>query len=510
MIYPVYAVALLSGAVLMGLEMVGSRVLAPLFGSSIFVWGSLIGIVLTALSLGYYAGGYLADRYPRLTAASSVLGVAGVWIGLIPVLARVFLPGIASGASGVSGVSGTLCASLVLFFVPSVLLATISPWCVRLSISRLEKAGRTTGVLYAVSNVGSIAGTFVTSFYLIPRIGVDSILRWMSILLLLMAVILAAFSRTRRILPVGLLLCALLASSLGGRYLVGASEAGVIYETQSLYHHIYVIEEEGKRLLKFDKSIQSGMFIERPYDSAYPYTDYFHLALAMKDDIEDVLMIGLGAGTVPKRFQRDYPGMNIECVEIDPEVARVARRYFGFPEDDEVRVHTIDGRIFLQNTDKRYDLIIVDAYYADAIPFHLATAEFYELARSRLKPGGVLASNLIGALEGRRSSLFRSMFLTLDRVFPETYVFPVDYSPGTEASLRNIEVFAVAPGRGAGVMGMNRAELLSRAQTLEGDAVILPAFSSLLSYLYEKPIAKEGAVLLTDDYAPVDSLLYLY
>lgn len=502
----VCAVSFLAGAVLMGLEMVGSRVLAPYFGSSVLVWGSLIGVVLAALSLGYYVGGYLADRHPRLSAASWPLGLAGIWIGLIPALARALLPPLASGNPGISGALWA-CASL--FFTPSLLIATISPWCVRLSVDRLEKAGRTTGILYAVSNAGSIAGTFMTSFYLIPRIGVDAILKWMSALLLLLALLLTVLPKPRRTAPALLVVAALGASVLWGGGMRGPEEHGVIYEAQSLYHHIYVVDDGIRRLLRFDRSIQSGMYPGDPYKSVFPYTDYFHLAMTLKDDIKDVLMIGLGAGTAPKRFRRDYPGMRIECVELDPEVIRVARRYFAFPGDDRLKVHSQDGRVFLKNTSERYDLIVVDAYYADAIPFHLATVEFYEIVKSRLKPGGVLASNLIGSLEGPRSHLFRSMFATLSRVFPETYIFPVDYPTGSEGCARNIEVFAVAPGGGRSTK-MSKDNIIDKARSLEGRAVTVGFYPDLAATLYDKSVSKDGVVVLTDDYAPVDSLLYLY
>ncbi|MGI6662918.1 MAG: fused MFS/spermidine synthase [Bacillota bacterium] len=501
----VHVVALFSGAALMSLEMVGSRILAPFFGSSIYVWGSLIGVVLTALSLGYYTGGYLSDRFPRLSDTSIVFAIAGVWTGLIPVFSERLLPVLASGAPGIPSLLG---ASTLLFFVPSLLLATISPWCVRLTLNRIDSAGRSAGLLYAVSNIGSIAGTFATSFYLIPSLGTETILRCLSVSMLGVGAVLCISARPRRPKAAALILCAALVFGLGPSLFPGGS-AGVIYETQSLYHHIYVVEDGSRRLLKFDNSIQSGMYPERPYESVFPYTDFFHLALLFKEDLEDVLFIGLGAGTVPKRFHRDYPDMTIECVEIDPEVTRIAREYFGFPGDEEIRVHTADGRAFLKSSEKAYDLIIVDAYYADSIPFHLTTVEFYELVRERLKPGGVLASNLIGALEGEKSKLFRSMFHTIRRVFADTYVFPVNYSPGTESSLRNIEVFCLKPGEGFGVP-QGKERLIEKARMLEGQRATIKGLPGFASSLYEGEIPVEGAVFLTDDYAPVDSLLYLY
>ncbi len=504
----VYAVAFLSGAALMGLEMVGSRVLAPAFGSSIFVWGSLIGVVLAALSAGYYAGGYLSDRYPQFSPLAVLLALSGAWTSLVPALSRQVLPGLA----GLSGVGGPLLASLALFFLPSLLLAMVSPWCMRLLISSVEKAGHSAGLLYAVSNGGSIAGTFLTSFYLIPKIGTESIIRWTAVMLLALSVFLALLGRSRKTLT-GVLALSLVAGLTGGLLFGSPAEKGVVFETQSLYHHIYVVDQGDVRILRFDNAPQSGMYLSRPYDSAYRYPDYLHLALAINPDIKDVLVIGLGAGLAPKRFQRDYPDMSVDVVEIDPEVVKVAREYFGFPGDDKVKVYVKDGRVFLKETTKKYDLIMVDAYYADAIPFHLTTVEFYEVAKRRLKPGGVLASNMIGALEGSRSKLFRSMYMTMTRVFPAAYVFALDNKAGTETQYRNIEVFAQVPPLSGGDIPaprLSRQDLLARAADLAKDRVRMPGLLQMAGDLYDRPISKEGAVLLTDDHAPVDALLYLY
>jgi spermidine synthase len=505
----VYAVAFLSGAALMGLEMVGSRILAPVFGSSIFVWGSLIGVVLTALSVGYYAGGYLSDRHPHAGWLSLLLALAGAWTSFIPALSRRTLPRL---ASTFPGISGPFLSSFALFFMPSVLLAMVSPWCVRLLVRSVERAGRSAGLLYAISNAGSILGTFATAFFLIPRIGTESIIRWTSAALLGLALLLAWGGKSRRMGATVLALA--LAVLAAGVFFGAAGEKGIVYEAQSLYHHIFVVDQGNVRLLRFDQAVQGGMYLDRPYESAYPYPDYFHLALTMKDDIKDVLMIGLGAGMAPKRFQRDYPDMRIDVVEIDPEVVKVASKYFGFPGDDNLRVFVKDGRMFLKDTQKKYDLIMVDAYYADAVPFHLTTVEFYELVKQRLKPGGVLASNMIGALEGQRSKLFRSMHMTLSRVFPATYVFPLDNRPGTEGRYRNIEVFAVLPPESSGgevaPARMTRQDFQAKARTLAQSRVTVAGLVRIAGDLYEKALDKEGAVLLTDDHAPVDSLLHLY
>lgn len=506
----IYGVSFLSGAVLMGLEMVGSRILAPVFGSSIFVWGSLIGVVLTALSLGYYAGGYLSDRIPRSEPLSLLLALAGMWTSYIPALSKRILPRL---AASLPGIAGPLFASFSLFFAPSILLAMVSPWCMRLLIPSVERAGRSAGLLYAVSNGGSILGTFATSFYLIPRMGSESIVAWAAFVLLGLGITCALMGRSRRMCVLVAVLAATTAVT-GGSLPRELGDAGVVYETQSLYHHIYVVDQGNVRLMRFDNAVQGGMHRDSPYDSAYPYVDYFHLALTMKEDIRDVLMIGLGAGMAPKRFSRDYPDMDIQVVEIDVQVAAVARGYFGLPGDDRVKVFVEDGRRFLTRTAKKYDLIVLDAYYADSIPFHLTTVEFYELVREHLKPGGVVASNIIGAVTGPRSKLFRSMHLTLARVLPATYVFPMGYRPGTEEQYRNILVFAVSPGTSMGddiaAPRLGREDFEERARLLLQERVTIPGFVGMAKDLYEGTVDRGGAALLTDDHAPVDALLHLY
>jgi len=524
----IYAIAFLSGAALMGLEMVGSRILAPTFGSSIFIWGSLIGVVLAALSLGYYAGGRLADRYPDPVPLSILLGLSGLWILAIPSMSGAVFQRLA----GFTGARGPLLACLALFFVPSLLMAMVTPWCMRLTIKSVEGAGRSSGMLNAVSNLGSIAGTFATSFYLIPRIGTGAILRSIAAVLLFLGLVVAVLSRRRRIVTVAAALFIVgLAAYAGGRISgkspeektpnpPGLSATGVIYQQQSLYHNIYVENNGNIRRLRFDNSVQGGMLIDCPFESAYPYPDYFHLALTLNPDIKDVLMIGLGAGLIPKRFHRDYPDMTVEVVEIDQAVLDVARTYFEFPDNDKIKAYIEDGRVYLRNTKKQYDLIMVDAYFAESIPFHLTTVEFYRAAEARLRPGGVLASNMIGALEGEKSALFRSMYATMSQVFPTPYVFDVHPNQPLDA-YRNIVVFAELPdgAEDAGSEGLSAesdsrltvGDFVAKASALaDGGEVTIANFADIAFTLYDRPIDTEGAVILTDDHAPVDSLLHLY
>lgn len=515
-------VVFFSGAILMALEILGSRVLAPHFGNSIFVWGSLIGVFLGALALGYFAGGALADARPHRRLLAVILGLSGVGVLAVPPLAPVAARLTALGPRG-----GPLAASLLLFFLPTVLMAMVSPYALRLTGAPTERLGRLAGRFYGISTAGSIVGTLATAFWLVPAMGVSRLISLLGAgLLALAAWILAA---ERRYLAAGTLLLAVAvvvqattapapaapapgtpAPPIAGSDPEPEYEAGpggvqlrVLFRQDSAYHHIRVTEGGGIRHLRFDNSYQSGMDLADPYRTVYAYTDYLHLAKALHPGARHVLFVGLGGGSAPKRFWRDYQEMQVDVVELDPAVVEVARRFFGLPDDPRLQVVVADGRTYLEETDRRYDLIILDAYYADAIPFHLMTQEFFGLVRDRLRPGGLLAANVIGSLEGSRSALYRSTWRTLASLFPAVYTFPV--GGATDPSrMRNLILIA-------GSQPLLSASELHQtvSQAVSEGAVSVLALPRYAAGLYTGTPDTEGAPVLTDDYAPVDHLLHL-
>jgi spermidine synthase len=228
----------------------------------------------------------------------------------------------------------------------------------------------------------------------------------------------------------------------------------------------------------------------------FHYTQYLHLAMAFHDNPQRVLFIGLGGGSTPRRFHRDYPTLRIDVAELDPEVISVAKRYFTFRESERMQVQAVDGRIFLQKTPHRYDVIVLDAYYADAIPFHLSTREFLQELKAKLTPTGILVSNIIGSVHGADSKLFRSMLKTLQTEFPQTYVFPVD-------EVSNIIVIATQ-----GKERLGKQEVMRRARRLEEERKVqFPLERFAHTYVLD-PIPLHDVPVLTDDYAPVDGLLH--
>lgn len=489
----------MSGGVLLALEIIASRVLAPYFGNSIYVWGSLIGVFLTALSVGYAVGGRLADRHPSPALFSGIVFTAGLLVVPIPLLAAPVLDTIARADLGPQ--LNPLLGAVILFVVPSVVMGMVSPFAVRLRARAVGTMGQTAGNLYAISTVGSIVGTLAASFVLINYMGVRAIIHVLGFALMAMAVVGWLAARRTLAAAVGAALAVLLAA--GVTWAASPAPPTEVYARDTVYHRITVSDEGTVRYLKLDNYWQSALDRERPRRTVFAYADYMHLPLIFVPQPRRALLIGLGGGTVPDRYVTDYPSVTMDVAEIDPEVVEAARRFFGVAPGDRLTIAARDGRLHLRLAQGGHDIILTDAYLIDTIPFHLATREFFALARGRLAPGGVVASNIIGALEGPDSRLFRAIYKTVRDVFPTVYVFPVDYSRyGSPASLRNIILVATDAPR------LPDAEIRRRARALvDGNVVTVDRFLDAAGDLYGTPIPTHDVPVLTDDFAPVDALI---
>ncbi|MDQ3893877.1 MAG: fused MFS/spermidine synthase, partial [Actinomycetota bacterium] len=277
----------------------------------------------------------------------------------------------------------------------------------------------------------------------------------------------------------------------------------VVFQKDTQYHRLAVVDDQRTRYLRFDSSFQSGMDLDRPFATEFEYTDYFDLGLAYNPRARDVLFIGLGGGSAPKRLWRDFPQLRIQVVELDPVVADVSYRYFRLPRSPRLRVAVEDGRQFLASDERRWDVIAIDAYFADAIPFHLTTHEFLELARSRLKPGGVVLSNVIGALRGSSSQLFRSFYRTYRSVFPTVLVHPVVFPGEGDDAVRNIILVATEAA------APEKAFLRARWRELRARFPAAPDLRKAIAKRDDRFVATGDVPILTDDYAPTDALLLI-
>jgi spermidine synthase len=488
-----------SGGVLLVLEIIASRVLAPFFGNSIYVWGSLIGVFLAALSVGYAVGGRLADRYPSPSLFAGIVFLAGLLTVPIPVIAGPVLDAIARADFGPQ--LNPLFGALALFVVPSIIMGMVSPFAVRLKARAVGTMGQTAGNLYAISTVGSIVGTLVASFILINFMGVRAIILVCGLTLMIMAGLGWLAARRRATAVAGVALAVLLAT--GASRAAPALPASMIFQKDTVYHRITVSDEGSVRYLKLDNYWQSALDREQSRRTVFAYADYMHLPLIFVREPKHAVMIGMGGGTVPARYVSDYPSVTMDVAEIDPRVIDAAREFFGVPVGGRLKATARDGRLHLRLASESQDLILTDAYLIDTIPFHLATREFFMLARARLTRGGVLTSNIIGALDGPDSKLFRAIYKSITQVFPTVYVFPVDYGKyGSPSSLRNIIVVATDGPR------LSRQEIERRAQALVvAKVVTVDRFLAAAGDLYEAPIGVSDVPALSDDYAPVDMLI---
>ena len=488
----------------MALELLGSRLLAPVFGSSIFVWGSLIGVVLSALSAGYYLGGKLADRKPEFQVLSVLIFAAGLLVIALPAIAPPLFDGIVK--LDIGDRYSPLVATMALLGPPSLLLGMVSPFAIRLVARSVEGLGRVSGNLYALSTLGSILGTFFTVFVLIPTFGVNKILLGLGLVLLVVAFLGLGF-RLKAFVLVILLVMPLAAPYLVSQRLTIAAYSlalgDTVYETDTPYHHLLVADsydpthQSYVRYLILDDNLHSAMDLNNPGRTVFEYTDYFHLGFLLNPNITRVLFIGGGGFTGPKAFLKDYSQVTVDVAEIDPEVIRVAETYFQVnASNPRLHIYNDDGRVFLQKTDQKYDLIILDAYSKSYVPFHLMTEEFFQVLENHLTPKGTIISNLIASTSGNGAQLLLAEVRTMQTVYPNVYLFPVrgpDYSEP-----QNIEILTT---------------LISNTLTKDDFANLaanntVVKIASLEDYVGNYLTLDTGnAPVLTDNFAPVETLL---
>jgi spermidine synthase len=434
-----------SGMASLGVEFGAARLLAPYFGTSLYVWGVLIGLVLIYLSIGYVLGGRLADRRPSADLLFQLTAWAGLWIGLIPLIAYPILLQSQQGFADLSIglVLGTLLAVVLLFAVPVILLGCVSPFAIRLLLRDVQTGGNTAGAVYALSTAGSILGTFLPVFWLIPTYGTRPTLIMFSVALLGLSV-LGLWPRTlTELWPRRWVFAVFLVIVLVGAFLlphgIKPPEVGtLLYEKDSAYHYIQVVQVGSKTEL----ILNEGQAIHSIYDPTQPVTggpwDYFMLggyfrpAQSAEPRPNSVAILGLAGGTAAREMTLAFgTSVDITGVEIDPDILDVAHRYFHLSEPN---VHPVvqDARYWLATQAGHYDVIAMDAYRQPYIPFHLTTKEFFQLAAGHLNSGGAVVVNagrtatdyrLVDALASTMAAVYPSVFLVDVPSFSNTMIF---------------------------------------------------------------------------------------
>jgi spermidine synthase len=493
-----------AGTASMSLEFTASRILIPIFGSSIYTWGSLIGVILAGLSLGYHIGGKLADKNPNFLKLCLVIFSAGLYIIFIPFIAPTLT------SSFVQFVSDSRYASLfavfTLLMLPTFLLGIVSPYAIKLATRRLTELGNVSGNLYSLSTIGSIVGTFLTVFVLIPTFEINYIIFGLGVTLMFFSSLFGP-ARFPKILAVFVVILLFFFPSINlssaGNVMIHPTGT-LVYEKETLYSHLDVIDNGNIRTLYLDGNKHSQMYKDKPEELAITYTKYFHLGFLFNPNAKDVLFVGGGGFSGPKNFLSTYSDVRIDVVEIDSDVISAARDYFNLPVDNgsSLMIYNDDARNFLSKTEKKYDLIILDAFSKNYIPFHLMTLEYFQLLDKKLTSDGVIISNNIGSMTGDRSDIIRAVYKTISQVFPSVYFFPTEHNSG---NLQNIMLAAMKTPTEYSKDELR--QLASNNDNNNHDSTTALDDLDYLEHLYEAELKTSDVPLLTDQFAPVDTLI---
>jgi spermidine synthase len=470
----------------LGAEIAAVRLLAPYFGASTIVWANTIGIVLVALSVGYWLGGRLADRHPHMRGLCLLALTAAGLLALVPFVADPLLDAAVEALDEISAGAfiGSLLAVLVLVAIPVLLLGAVSPWAIRLAVSKVEEAGSVAGRLYALSTAGSLLGTLVSALVLIPLVGTRRTFLIFALAISLTAVV--GLRPMRRYAPAPAAIAVLIALPVG-TLKAGTDDGRVIHEAETEYQYARVIETpDGRRLLELNEGqAQHSVYVPGSVLTGDVWDGHLVLPFAGRDAAPSrVAILGNAAGTTSRAFEEFFPSTRVDGVEIDGELSEIGRRYFDM-NNPRLRLYHEDARPFLRRIDARYDVISVDAYRQPYIPFYLATREFFELCRDRLAPGGVLVVNA-GHPEGQED-LEKVLTATMAEAFPHLLRDPVEPT-------NTLIVASRAP--------LSAGRLRAAVQDLPPG---LRATARAAAARLEPPL--RGGSVYTDDKAPVEWLI---
>jgi predicted membrane-bound spermidine synthase len=424
----------ISGLTSLGLEMAASRLLGNVFGTSNLVWASIIGLILIYLTVGYWLGGKWADNHPEPVVFFQLLVWTGISIAVVPLVSQPVLRFAADAFDKLQlGIMlGAFVSVMILLLIPMVLLGTASPFAIRLSIQDASSSGKISGKIYAISTIGSFIGTFIATLVLIPLIGTYRTFMVFALLLSLTSITgLLMFSRQRKYwlysIPIAIIAILLLL----GRQVAIKQTTGQLYETESAYNYIQVLQEDGYNLLRLNEGQGVHSIYKPGVDNYYgPWEQFmvgpfFNQAPVSLDQIKSIAIVGLAGGTAARASTKVFGAIPIDGFEIDPKIIEIGQKYFGMNEPG-LRAIPLDGRWGLEHSNKKYSIIAVDAYRPPYIPWHLTTREFFQIGYDHLLPDGVLVINVGRSPNDRR--LINDLSSTLATVFSSVYVADIPES----------------------------------------------------------------------------------
>ncbi len=497
----IYLVAFVTGAIVMSFEMLGSRYLNPYFGSGIYTWAALISTVLSALTVGYFLGGWLADRKPFASVLGITVMIGSVYLLLLPSFAEYLLELALAAIDDIQ--TGSLVAAFAIMFFPVTLLGMYSPFAIRLLLRSAQSSGVVSGTVYGISTAGSIVGTLGTTFFLLPVIGTRAITLTLGVSGLIAGLMLVALPYLGRralakTIAAGALLIGLASSAPPARADEFVDEQirsgmlkqndGQIARIETQYNDIYITKRRAELTMSFQLKgwdyTESIVNLREPDDLPVRYTRIMTIGTIYPPAPKKLLMIGLGGGSVSTYLGRAMPEVTIDTIELDPGVIAAAKKYFGLRENARLRFMAGDGRVLLKRSKEQYDLILVDAFRGGYVPFHLLTKEFYTLLKERLAPSGAVVFNVHDG-----TKLYLSTVRTLAAVFPSLHLYPTGEG-------ETIAVATAAPAP-------DQQTLASRAAALQRRHNFRFPLPEILTRRVGLP-ATNKADLLTDDFAPAD------
>lgn len=492
-----YGTVFLTGASVLVLEVAAVRVLSPFYGSSLYVFSSVLTIILAALSLGYWYGGRRADERHSIDDLYRIIAISGLIVLVLLLVSMFVLP---LFATDFSVRTGPLIFSLLLFFVPAFLLGIVSPYVIKLQSLNTpsEHIGAVVGGTFFWGTVGSIIGSVATGFWFIPAIGVQQTIVLVSIVLISIGLVVPLFLgrpiRKAFILPIVGIGIALGASIY---VLHMADQSQYVYKTDGIYSAIAIRDFEYNdrpaRIMQRDTNNSSAIFLDSK-ELLFPYSQFALFYQELMPNAENFLMLGGGAYTIPRTLTERDPDLEIDVVEIEPVLFELSKEYFDLTDTEHITNYPMDARVYLDRHETKYDIIFADAFGTDtAAPFHLTTLEFYELVKERLNDDGILIMNFIGKPKTVRPSLFGSVTKTLTEVFPNTQAYALQFTDLDE--VQNVMFIARK--------GDKPIALADKTVSYyDGTPISLGKMKLDLS---DYDFSKE--ILLTDDHAPVEYLM---
>ena len=424
--YTLEITVFICGAIGMILELIAARVLSPYVGSSNLIWTTIIGVMLISMSIGYWLGGKRADKDPNINNLSTTILLGALTTSLIPIFETVLVKNFANISDNLVLIA--LVTSAIIFGIPSFVMATVSPFAVKLRDKEYSNVGEISGTS-SLSTIGSIFGTFLAGFFLIPTFGVRAIVFGTTVVLLILSITLYENKTRKFYMMIAIIAIAIFSFQTIGKVIYDRANPDVIEDVDSEYSRILIKQVSANDTTYKTMQVENGLesyIDEETGEMGARYLYYYDLADYYLKDFKSTLMIGGAAYTYPTHYLDKYEDKTIDVSEIDQKMTELAVEQFNLDINNErLNIYHQDGRRFLNTTDNKYDVILIDAFKGLNAPFELTTYEAMKNARNILNDNGMVITNIISSVTGEDSDFIKYEYSTYKKVFDDVKVFKV-------------------------------------------------------------------------------------